>query len=57
MADESVFNHKDAYKVLNQHAAHLINIKLGKSGGICNSMKVAAIAQAAGVYCQTGSFF
>jgi L-alanine-DL-glutamate epimerase-like enolase superfamily enzyme len=56
MADESVFNHKDAYKVLSQNAADLINIKLGKSGGICNSMKVAAIAQSADVYCQTGSF-
>jgi len=56
MADETVFNHKDAYKVLSQQAAHLINIKLGKSGGICNAMKVAAIAQAADVYCQTGSF-
>lgn len=56
MADESVFNHKDAYKILSQQAAHLINIKLGKSGGICNAMKVAAIAQGADVYCQTGSF-
>ncbi|MBK9257188.1 MAG: dipeptide epimerase [Saprospiraceae bacterium] len=56
MADESVFNHKDAYKILSQQAAHLINIKLGKSGGICNAMKIAAIAQAADVYCQTGSF-
>ena len=56
MADETVFNHKDAYKVLSLQAAHLINIKLGKSGGICNAMKVAAIAQAADVYCQTGSF-
>lgn len=56
MADETVFNHKDAYKVLSQHAAHLINIKLGKSGGICNAMKIASIAEAADVYCQTGSF-
>lgn len=56
MADESVFNHKDAFRVLSQQAAHMINIKLGKSGGICNSMKVAAIAQAADVYCQVGSF-
>lgn len=56
MADETVFNHKDAYKVLSQHAAHLINIKLGKSGGICNAMKLAAVAQAADVYCQVGSF-
>ena len=56
MADETVFNHRDAYKVLSQHAAHMINIKLGKSGGICNSMKIASIAQAADVYCQVGSF-
>ena len=34
----------------------LINIKIGKSGGICNAMKIAAIAEAAGVYCQVGSF-
>jgi L-Ala-D/L-Glu epimerase len=56
MADESVFNHKDAFRVLSQNAAHMINIKLGKSGGISNAMKVASIAQAADVYCQTGSF-
>lgn len=56
MADETVFSHKDAYKVLSQHAAHLINIKLGKSGGIANAMKIASIAQAADIYCQTGSF-
>jgi L-alanine-DL-glutamate epimerase-like enolase superfamily enzyme len=56
MADETVFNHRDAYKVLSQHAAHMINIKLGKSGGILNSMKIAGLAQAADVYCQVGSF-
>jgi len=56
MADESVFNHRDAYKVLSQQAAHMINIKLGKTGGICNGMKLAGLAQAADVYCQVGSF-
>lgn len=56
MADESVFNHKDAFRVLSQNAAHMLNIKLGKSGGISNAMKVASIAQAADIYCQTGSF-
>lgn len=56
MADESVFSHKDAYRVLSQEAAHLINIKLGKSGGICHAMKIASITQAADVYCQVGSF-
>jgi L-alanine-DL-glutamate epimerase-like enolase superfamily enzyme len=56
MADESVFNHKDGYKVLSQQAAHMINIKLGKTGGICNAMKLSSVAQAADVYCQVGSF-
>jgi L-alanine-DL-glutamate epimerase-like enolase superfamily enzyme len=56
MADEAVFNHHDAYRILKHNAADLINIKLGKSGGICNAMKIAAIAEAADVYCQVGSF-
>lgn len=56
MADEAVFNHRDAHRILSEKAAHLINIKLGKSGGICNAMKVASITEAADVYCQVGSF-
>lgn len=56
MADEAVFNHHDAHRILSENAADLINIKLGKSGGIENAMKVASICEAAGVYCQVGSF-
>jgi len=56
MADEAVFNHHDAQRIISEKAAHLLNIKLGKSGGIENAMKVASIAEAAGVYCQVGSF-
>ncbi|MDF1698519.1 MAG: dipeptide epimerase [Saprospiraceae bacterium] len=56
MADEAVFNHHDAYRILAENAADLINIKLGKTGGIENAMKVASICEAAGVYCQVGSF-
>lgn len=56
MADESVFNHNDAFRIVSSHAADLINIKLGKSGGIHNAMKIAAIAEAADMYCQVGSF-
>jgi L-alanine-DL-glutamate epimerase-like enolase superfamily enzyme len=56
MGDESVFDHKDAYLNLAEGAVDLINIKLGKAGGILNSMKIAGLAQAAGVYCQVGSF-
>ena len=56
MADESVFTHKDAFQILSQGCADLINIKLGKSGGICHAMKIASIAQSYGVDCQVGSF-
>lgn len=56
MADETVFSHRDALEVVSTHAADLINIKLGKSGGICHGMKIAAITEAAGMYCQVGSF-
>lgn len=56
MGDESVFSHQDGYRNLAIDAIDLINIKLGKSGGICHAMKIASVAQAAGVYCQVGSF-
>ena len=56
MGDESVFSHQDGYRMLAEGCIDLINIKLGKSGGICHAMKIAGIAEAAGVYCQVGSF-
>jgi len=56
MADEAVFNHHDTHRILAENAADLINIKLCKTGGIENAMKVAGICEAAGVYCQVGSF-
>lgn len=56
MADESVFTHQDALRIISSDAADMINIKLGKSGGIHNAMKIAAIAEAADMYCQVGSF-
>ena len=56
MADEAVFNHVDALRVVRSKAADLINIKLGKSGGIYNAMKIAAIAEAADMNCQLGCF-
>jgi L-alanine-DL-glutamate epimerase-like enolase superfamily enzyme len=56
MADESVFYHHDAFQVLSENAATMLNIKLGKTGGICNGMKLGAVAEAADVYCQVGCF-
>ena len=56
MGDESVFSHQDAFQTLAMGCIDLINIKLGKSGGILHASKIASIAEAYGVYCQVGSF-
>lgn len=56
MGDESVFSHRDAYRMIASDCIDLVNIKLGKSGGINHAMKIAAVAEAAGVDCQVGCF-
>ena len=55
MADESVFSTRDALRVLQCGAADLINIKLMKSGGIHEALKINALAESYGVQCMTGS--
>jgi L-alanine-DL-glutamate epimerase-like enolase superfamily enzyme len=55
-ADESVFDHRDALKLVRQGAADYLNIKLGKSGGIHTALKINAIAEAAGCKCMIGCF-
>ena len=55
-ADESVFDDKDALKLINAGAADYLNIKLGKSGGIHTGIKINAIAEAAGAKCMIGCF-
>jgi len=55
MADESVFTPETALKVVEMEAADIINIKVMKPGGLHNSKKVAAIAEAAGIPCLVGS--
>lgn len=55
MADESVFSSKDALRVLERQAADLINIKLMKSGGIHEALKINALAETFGVECMVGS--
>ena len=55
-ADESVFDDKDALKLVKAGAADYLNIKLGKSGGIHTGLKINAIAEAAGCKCMIGCF-
>jgi len=55
MADESVFSARDALLILQNRAADLINIKLMKSGGIHEALKINTLAQSYGVECMVGS--
>ncbi len=54
MADESVFDHHDAFRLASMGACDFFNIKFSKSGGIFNALKINAIAEAAGIKCQVG---
>jgi len=54
LADESVFSPQDAIKIIQERAADLINIKLMKTGGIYNALKICDIAEVYGVECMIG---
>ncbi|MEW6651961.1 MAG: dipeptide epimerase [Bacteroidota bacterium] len=54
MADESLFDHHDAYKLAAGGCCDYFNIKLSKSGGIHNALKINAVAEAAGIKCMLG---
>ncbi len=54
LADESVFSPEDAVKIIREGAADLINIKLMKTGGIYEALKICAIAESFGMECMIG---
>lgn len=54
LADESVFSPQDALNILQKRAADLINIKLMKTGGLHNALKICSIAEVCGVECMIG---
>ncbi len=54
LADESVFSSEDAIRIIQERAADLINIKLMKTGGIHEALKICAIAESFGVECMIG---
>jgi len=47
MADESLFTPEDAFRLANQQACHVFNIKLMKCGGLYPARKINAIGEAA----------
>lgn len=54
MADESVFDHYDAVRLIEANACDYINIKLAKSGGILEAIKIADEAQKRNIPCMLG---
>lgn len=54
LADESVFSVQDAIHLIQERAADLINIKLMKTGGIYEALKICAVAESFGVECMIG---
>ena len=54
MADESVFAPSQVFDLIQRRAADIINIKLMKTGGLSNAIRIADIAQLYGVQCMIG---
>ena len=54
MADESVFGPAQVFDLIERRAADIINIKLMKTGGISNAVRIADIASLYGVQCMIG---
>jgi L-Ala-D/L-Glu epimerase len=54
MADESVYNHHDALRLIKNKACDYINIKFAKSGGIHEALKITAVAKENNIPCMMG---
>jgi len=54
MADESVYTHHDAERVIQNKAATYINIKLAKSGGIKEAIRINQVAEQNNMNCMQG---
>ncbi len=54
MADESVYNHHDALRLIKNKSCDSINIKFAKSGGITEAKKIIEVAHAHNIPCMMG---
>ncbi len=54
LADESIFSLKDAKRVLEMQAVDYINIKLAKTGGISQALKLADLSKEYDTKCMIG---
>lgn len=56
-ADESCFDAHDAEAVVRAGAADILNIKIGKAGGLHGAMQIDTVARDAGLHCVLGTAF
>lgn len=56
MADESCCDHHDAARLIALKSCTMFNLKLGKSSGITNALKIISQAEKAGMTMQVGGF-
>ena len=54
MADESVFTHYDAERIIKNNATDYINIKFAKSGGINEALRINTVAAKNSIACMMG---
>jgi L-Ala-D/L-Glu epimerase len=56
-ADEACYSPQDALRIIQYGAADVLNVKIGKAGGLLQAKKTAALAEAAGLRCVIGTAF
>ncbi|HLA59036.1 MAG TPA: dipeptide epimerase [Puia sp.] len=54
MADESVFDHHDAERLIHAGACDYVNIKFSKSGGIAEALRINAVCEKNKIPCMMG---
>ena len=54
VADESAFSPRDVSTIIRMRAADMINIKLMKTGGLYNALKICTLAEGARMECMIG---
>jgi L-alanine-DL-glutamate epimerase-like enolase superfamily enzyme len=54
MADEALFNLRDALRLIQTEACDYFNIKLAKSGGITEALRIISLAESVNIPCMIG---
>ena len=54
MADESVFDHYDAIRLIEANACDYVNIKFAKSSGMLEAQKINAVCAERNIKCMMG---